>query len=289
MFLAFSLLGSSGLLTNLTAASPTMVVFFRTVIAGMVFLLISALRGDYPGKQTLIRKTPQLLFSGVSVTMLWMLATLSFQHGNVGLTTILIDVFPLFLLLILLFLRIEKPAVSGFGVVALCFIGTVLCTGALNPGRAIVFDRITLILGLGAAFFDAVLLVINKNYLQEVKPFHATTIQFLIAAALVGTYMIVTDSFHLEQLAGRDYLILSTLGVVHTGLVYGLQFSAVREVSGMATSIISFVDPLVAVVLSALILGERISLLQGIGAMMIVISPILIHAFPSKQKKTAGQ
>ena len=66
------------------------------------------------------------------------------------------------------------------------------------------------------------------------------------------------------------WICLLAVGVIHSAAAYCLYFSALKEVTGQAAAILSYADPLVAVVISVTILGEPISLMQLIGGILIL-------------------
>ncbi|MBQ2834459.1 MAG: EamA family transporter, partial [Clostridia bacterium] len=94
--------------------------------------------------------------------------------------------------------------------------------------------------------------------------------QFLAAIATLLPYVLASGGFHLHLLDGAGWACLLVMGLVHTGLAYCMYFSALRSLSGQQASILSYIDPLVAVLISVLLLGETMTLWQGIGGAMIL-------------------
>ena len=63
---------------------------------------------------------------------------------------------------------------------------------------------------------------------------------------------------------------LLIVGLFHTGITYCMYFSSLKELAGQEASILSYIDPLVAVLISVLILGETMSIAQAIGGALIL-------------------
>ena len=66
------------------------------------------------------------------------------------------------------------------------------------------------------------------------------------------------------------WLCLLCVGLVHSGVAYVLYFSALRTLPGQEAAILSYIDPLVAVLISLTVLGEPVTALQMIGGAMIL-------------------
>ena len=60
------------------------------------------------------------------------------------------------------------------------------------------------------------------------------------------------------------------VGLVHTGVTYCLYFSSLKELPGQKAAILSYLDPLVAVLVSVLVLGEQMTALQAVGGLLIL-------------------
>ena len=109
----------------------------------------------------------------------------------------------------------------------------------------------------------------------------------IIAAILVLIpYTAATGGVSLHLLDGTGWLCLLVVGLIHTGVTYCMYFSALKELSGQEASILSYIDPVVAVLLSALVLREHMSLLSGLGA-ILVLGAAVVSELPSRRKKTA--
>jgi len=124
-------------------------------------------------------------------------------------------------------------------------------------------------LGLCAAVFYAAAVLMNKA-LRATSGIHRTLIQFVGASLALIIYVPMTGGFHLGQLDGTGWLCLLILGVVHTGFAYCLYFSSLKDLSGQEASILSYIDPLVAVIVSVTLLQEGITPLQILGGVMIL-------------------
>ena len=90
----------------------------------------------------------------------------------------------------------------------------------------------------------------------------------------------------LNQMTLGGFAALLTVGFVHTGITYCLYFSSLKELPGQKAAILSYIDPLVAILVSIVFLGEKISSLQILGGAMI-LGFTLLNELPSGQKEAA--
>ena len=124
-------------------------------------------------------------------------------------------------------------------------------------------------MGLGAAVLYATVVLINK-FITGVAGIERTFLQFLAAAIVLLPYVLLTGGLHLSTLSGSGWGHLIILGLVHSGLAYCLYFSALRRTPGQEAAVLSYIDPLFAVLLSVTVLRQPIGPLQIIGGVLIL-------------------
>ena len=83
-------------------------------------------------------------------------------------------------------------------------------------------------------------------------------------------YWLITENFGAMSFDARGLILILVTGVVNTAVAYVLYFSAIEYVSAQSASILSYIDPAVAVILSALVLGERLTLVTGVGIVLVL-------------------
>ena len=138
--------------------------------------------------------------------------------------------------------------------------------GNLKQGGS---DLIGILFGLGAAVFYAAVILLNK-FIKNVAGIHRTLLQFFAAIIVLLPYVVCTGGMNLTSLNGIGWASLLIVGLLHTGITYCMYFSALKDLPGQETAILSYIDPLVAVIVSVLILGESMTILQFIGGVLIL-------------------
>ena len=162
-------------------------------------------------------------------------------------------------------------------------IGLILITG-LGDTSASDTHFIGMLFGLGAACLYASVILLNK-FIKGVTGLHRTFVQFLAAIAVLTPYVMLTEGFNLGRLDGMGVGALLVVGLLHTGITYCLYFSALKELPGQEVAILSYIDPLMAVLVSVLWLDEAMTLPQVVGGLLI-LGFTLWCELPARKRKS---
>ena len=265
---AMAIFGTLAPFVRKIGVSSGELALYRAIMAAAligIFLLVT--RQPIPlGK---IKKSlPLLLISGMAMGINWILLFEAYKYTTVSAATLSYYFAPVLVMAVCPLLFREK--LNGKQI--LCFVmstlGLVLITGVgdLNAGSQ---NLLGIAFGLGAAVFYATVILLNK-FIRDVEGLHRTFLQFLAAIVILVPYVLLTGGVTLEKLDGIGWGSLLTVGVIHTGVAYCLYFSSLKELPGQKAAILSYVDPLVAVVISVAVLGETMTLSQLIGGVLIL-------------------
>jgi drug/metabolite transporter (DMT)-like permease len=104
----------------------------------------------------------------------------------------------------------------------------------------------------------------------------------MAGAVVLLPYIYIKDGMNFSALNSNSILFILILGIVHTGLAYFLYFTAFKELKGQTIAVLSYIDPVSAVIIAAIFLGESMSLIQVIGGVLILGSTFLSERFESK-------
>ena len=137
-------------------------------------------------------------------------------------------------------------------------------------------------LGVGAAVFYASVILLNKK-LSPIGAYDKTLCQLGAASVVVAPYILLTGGIYFGDMAPVSWIMLAVLGVVHTGFAYALYFGAIRDVNAQTAAILSYLDPVLSILLSALILREHLDVFSVIGAVLILGSA-LYSELPGRKK-----
>ena len=259
------------------AVSSAELALYRAVLAAAIiaaFLLLTRQKIPFA---SIRKEIPLLLFSGVAMGVNWILLFEAYKYTTVSIATLSYYFAPVIVTLVCPFLFREKLTLRQIICFAMSTLGLVLITGIGDPGHA---GSLTGILfGLGAAVFYATVILLNK-FIKNVEGIHRTFLQFLAAVIVLIPYVLMTSGVSLGSLSGVGFANLLIVGLVHTGLTYCMYFSSLRELPGQKAAILSYIDPLVAVLISVSILGEQMTLWQAVGGALILGFTLLNEISP---------
>lgn len=252
---------------NISVTSGELALY-RAVLAAALIGIFLLVTGQKIPIKSLGRELFLLLLSGVAMGFNWILLFEAYKYTTVAISTLSYYFAPVIVTIVCPFLFKEKPTKRQI----LCFLmsttGLSLVIGITNLGRG-GNDTIGILFGLGAAVLYATVILLNK-FIKGVTGIHRTFLQFLAAILVLIPYVAFTDGMHLGSLNGSGWICLLVVGLVHTGITYCLYFSSLKELPGQETAILSYIDPLIAVVIGVLILGEPLSWPQLVGGLMIL-------------------
>ena len=162
-------------------------------------------------------------------------------------------------------------------------VGIIMITGISDLGKGS-DDFIGILFGLGAAVLYATVIILNK-FIKGVSGIHRTLLQFIAAIITLTPYVAVTSGITLDKMTAVGWTCLMVVGLIHTGITYCLYFSSIEALPGQKAAILSYIDPLVAVAISAFILGEKMTLMQAAGGVLILGFTLWNEITPQKSKQ----
>ena len=267
LIISMVIFGTLGLFVrNIPVASAELALYRAVLAAGLIGLFLLVTRQKIPFRE-IKKEVPLLLASGVAMGFNWILLFEAYKYTTVSVATLSYYFAPVIVTAVCPILFREKMTKKQ----ALCFamstLGLVLITGIgnLSGGR----DLLGIGCGLGAAVLYATVILLNK-FIRNVQGIHRTFLQFLAAILVLIPYVWMTGGVTLAGMGTVGWVNLLIVGFIHTGITYCLYFSSLKELPGQKAAILSYIDPLVAVLISVAVLGEAMTLPQFIGGAMIL-------------------
>ena len=266
--LSMAIFGTIGVLTRNISVTSGELALYRAVMAALLiicYLLITRQKIDF---KAIKKELPLLLASGMAMGVNWILLFQAYRYTTISAATLSYYFAPVIVTIVCPFLFHEKLTRKQIICFLMSTIGIVMITGIGNIEKSGT-DLIGILFGLGAAVFYATVILINK-FIKNVTGIHRTLLQFFSAIVLLVPYVAMTSGSNLGTLDTKGWICLLIVGLFHTGVTYCLYFSALKDLSGQEAAILSYIDPLVAVIISVAILGEPLTLPQAIGGALIL-------------------
>jgi len=250
------------------AVSSGELALYRAILAALLiggFLLLTKQKTSF---RSLKKELYLLLFSGVAMGFNWILLFEAYKYTTVAIATLSYYFAPVIVTLVCPLLFQEKLTKKQILCFLMSTLGLSLVIGITNLGSG-GNDAIGIAFGMGAAVLYATVILLNK-FIKGVTGIHRTFLQFLAAIAVLIPYVFFTSGVNLDNLDFTGWGCLLIVGLVHTGITYCLYFTSLKELSGQEAAILSYMDPLVAVLIGVLVLKEPLSWQQLIGGLLIL-------------------
>ena len=269
LILSMVIFGTIGIFRKYIPLSSGIVAFVRGIL-GVVFLLAFVKIKRIPIDKKMIRKYLKvLLISGALIGLNWVLLFESYRYTSVAVATLCYYMAPIFVMLASPILLQEKLTVKKLLCAAVALLGMVFVSGVLDGGISGTSELRGILFGLGAAVLYATVILMNQK-LGEVGTYDKTMIQLGAAALVLIPYLLLTEDFSNITLTPLIGIMLLIVGVVHTGIAYALYFGSMNHLKAQTVALFSYIDPIVAIILSALFLKEPMTLSGGIGAVLVL-------------------
>ena len=281
LILSMLIFGTIGVLRRNIGLSSGALAMVRGYIGGACLIIYMLLRGRRPDMSVLKRNIWKLLVSGAFIGLNWMLLFEAYNHTSVATATLCYYMAPVMVMLlspVVLKERLTKrQLICAFAAVA----GMVPVSGILSVDGFAASEIKGVLLGLGAAALYGCVILMNKR-ITTVGAMDRTVVQLFAAAAVVTPYVFAAEGFAFSDIAGRDILFVLAAGVIHTGVAYAMYFGSMTRLPARTVALVSYIDPVFAVVLSATVLGEAMSPIGWVGA-AAVLGAMAISELPEKK------
>ena len=264
---SMTIFGTLGIFVRNIPVSSGELALYRAVLAALLIAVFLRATGQKIPFARIKNEVPLLIISGIAMGFNWILLFEAYKYTTVSVATLSYYFAPVIVTVVCPMLFKEKLTARQI----LCFImstlGLVMITGVGSIGG--MRGLIGIAFGLDAAVLYATVILINK-FIKNVEGIHRTFLQFLAVIITLLPYVLLTGGITLGGMNAVGWMNLLIVGLVHTGVTYCMYFSSLKELPGQKAAILSYIDPLVAVVISVTLLGETMTLWQLIGGVLIL-------------------
>lgn len=282
LIVSMAVFGTIGLFVRNIPLPSGEIALYRAVLAAILigsFLLVTKQKIPF-GK--IKKEIPLLILSGIAMGFNWILLFEAYKYTTVSVATLSYYFAPVIVTIACPILFKEKMGAKQWICFVMSTLGIVLITGIgdLSQGTSHIKG---ILFGLGAASLYATVILLNK-FIKNVDGIHRTFLQFLSAIVVLVPYVLLTDGVNLHTLNTKGWIFLLIVGLVHTGITYCLYFSSLKELPGQKAAILSYIDPLVAVLVSVVVLKETMTVMQILGGILILGFTLWNEISPKKRE-----
>ena len=265
--------GTIGVLRRYIPLSSALLAFTRGILGGLFLFGFVKIRKKSAAKLAR-RDLIRLLITGALIGVNWILLFEAYNHTTVAVATLCYYMEPTIVVLLSPLVFRERLTAKKGLCAAVSIIGMVLVSGVIGNGGVQSGDFRGILLGLGAALFYSAVVIMNKK-IPEIDAFQRTNVLLLSAGAVMLPYLLLTNGFNVKGVSPLSVLLLLVLGIVHTGIAYTMYFGSMDGMKVQTIAVLSYIDPVSALFLSALFLKEPLSILNIVGAVMIIGSAMV--------------
>ena len=238
-------------------------MLLRTLLGGALLTVIVLLRGGFDREAVRADAVP-LLIGGAVLGANWVALFEAFRMLNISLATLIYYVGPM--LVLLLSPKLFGEQLTGRKIAAICLVavGLICISGSIAFGG---LSAVGLVTAIVSALFYSSLIIFNKRIVRT-SGMQTAAIELDVAFVVVLIYVLLTAGLPHPEKAALPYILV--IGLVNTGLAYLLYFSGLQKLPGQSVALISYVDPVSALLFSAVLLGETMTAVQVLGAVLII-------------------
>ncbi|MBC8723882.1 EamA family transporter [Paraburkholderia sp. 31.1] len=268
MSVAMLMSGTIGWLVVSSQQSPFNVVFFRCIFGGATLALVCAVLGLFRRELFSWKMLGLALLGGAAIVVNWVLLFAAYSRASISMATAVYNTQPFMLVGLGALVFRERISASTIAWLVVAFVGLVFVVKVepavlAVPGQYLV----GVAYAVGAAAMYAVSSIITKR-LKGTPPHLLALIQVSLGVLLLAPFV----RFDALPANGAQWLELVVLGVVHTGLMYVLLYGAIQKLPTSMTGALSFIYPVVAIIVDRLAFGQTLAWIQVLGAALILLA-----------------
>ena len=279
LILSMLIFGTIGVVRRYIPFPSSVVALARAVIGLCFLLLIRAIRHEPINRAAVKANLPKLLLLGTMLAVNWIFLFEAYNHTSVAAATMCYYMAPVFVILLSPVIFGEKITLRKGICSAVALFGMVLVSDVLSSG---LHGAKGLVYGLIAAGFYAAIVIVNRT-LKDISAGDRTIMQCAVSAVVLLPYVLITEDIGSLRFTPFILLMLLVAGVMHTGYAYVLYFGSIAHVPAQTAALLSYIDPVVAVLLSLTLLHESMSAGALIGAVLVIGAMIVSEIEPRKK------
>ncbi|AGY74257.1 MULTISPECIES: DMT family transporter [Clostridium] len=268
LIVAMLIFGSVGLFVKNIDLSSSMIALVRGIIGSIFLFTASYITRQNTSWKAIKSNLIPLIISGAAIGVNWIFLFQAYKYTTVSKATLCYYFAPVIVMFLSPFILKEKLNTVKIMCIIVAMAGMFLIVGA-GSSAAENNQLLGIIYGLAAAALYASVIIINK-FIKNLSGMESGMIQLTAAAVVLLPYVFVTEKVSLSQLGFKSIVLLLAVGIIHTGIAYLLYFSAILKLKGQTIAIFSYIDPISAIVMSSIFLGERMTFIQVLGGILIL-------------------
>lgn len=272
IILAMVTWGTLGLFVRNIPLNSIEISFFRAFIGSLFLTIIIFVNREAINWKLLKENLLLLSLSGVALGINWAALFQSMQYTTISNATLSYYFAPVFIVILSVIILREKVTLKNFACIFISILGLYLILKSGENGADSGYNHIKgVAFGLLGAIFYAIVVILNK-FVKKLSPLEVTISQLAVSAIVLLPIVFKGGISNIKVLDTRAWIFILILGIVHTGIAYLFYFPSIKDVKSQTIAIVSYLDPITAIIVSAIFLNEPMSGMQIVGGSLILIS-----------------
>lgn len=282
LILAMTIFGTIGIFVKYVPLPSSVIACVRGFVGVAFLLLATFIKKSKISFKDIKKNLLLLVISGAFIGINWILLFEAYRYTTVATATLCYYMAPIFVTIASPFILKEKLTVKKVFCILTALLGMVFVSGIVGTG-SLQINVPGILCGIGAAFFYACVILLNKH-IKDISSYDMTMTQLFTASVVILPYTLLTADISLTELDAKALVCLLIVGVIHTGFAYMIYFSSISTLKAQTVAIFSYIDPVIAIILSALLLKEKMGIYGIVGAILILGSTLLSEINLKKKK-----
>lgn len=267
--------GSIGVFVKNINLSSSEIALLRGIIGSIFLYGISIILKKQLSFPTIKENIVLLILSGTAIGFNWIFLFEAYRYTTIANATVSYYFAPIFVMALAPLILKEKLTTIKVSCILLAMLGLLLIVYSGGGNAEGTYRHpIGILYGLLAAALYASVILMNK-FIKNLSGYETTFSQLMVASVVLLPYVYLKEALSFSTLDSQSIVFILILGVIHTGFAYFLYFSSLQELKGQTIAVLSYIDPISAVVIAAIILHEGMNPMQIVGGFLILGSTFL--------------
>ena len=277
--------GTIGIFVRYISMPSSIIALVRGFVGVAFLALVTLIKRTEISKNNIKKNLKLLIPSGMAIGINWILLFEAYNYTTVATATLCYYFAPIFVIIASPLVIREKLTAKKIICVLTALLGMIFVSGVAENGIPQISEMKGILFGVGAALLYASVILMNQK-ISGISAYEKTIMQLLFASLVLLPYTLLTEDFSALSLKPLTVGLLIFVGIVHTGIAYSLYFSSMNSIGAQSVALMSYIDPIVAIILSAVLLKEDITVWGVLGAVLVLGSTLISELNIFERKKS---
>lgn len=269
VIIAMLTFGSISIFVRKIELPSSVISLLRAIIASLFLLFYSILTKKNISTKKIKDNFYLLLLSGSAMGSNWIFLFEAYKNTTVSNATLTYYFEPAIVMLLSPILLREKLNMKKIISIVVAVVGLFMIVNTRSAVDGAYNHPLGLSYGLIAAVLYATVILTNK-FFKDLSGLEATLIQLIVSAIVLMPYVLFVERPALDMFKVEFIPYILILGILYTAIPYLLYFTGMQNLKGQTVAMLSYIDPVSAVIISAIVFKEGLTLLQVIGGILIL-------------------